>query len=150
MKRIKSFSKPGKRLLSDRRAEATYLGTVVSGLAVMLFVALAVNVFFLLMLKQNLNRLCDELIAEAAASGGVPEDIGSRVEELSLEQGLDPDSVVYSFEGSEFIGGSGRVQLGGIIRLTVSCGTTVAGSGVFAIPLSVSASASGISEVYWK
>ena len=150
MKRIKSILKPDKSLLRDRRAEASYLGTVVSGLVVMLFVALAVNVFSLLLLKQNLNRLCDELIAEAAASGGVPEDIGTRFEELSAKQGLDPDSVSYSFEGSEFIWESGRVQLGGIIRLTVSCGTSVAGSGVFAIPLSVSASASGISEVYWK
>jgi len=138
------------KLFRDRSGEAGYFSAVIGGLMLMLFIGLAVNVFSLLTLRQNLGIICREMITEAAAEGGEPDEAAARVAELAESAGIDPDSVSFSFEGSDFLPGGRHIQLGDVIRLSVTCHTSLSGTGIFEIPLSLTVSDSGISEKWWK
>ncbi len=138
------------KLFRDRSGEATYFSAVIGGLMLMLFIGLAVNVFSLLTLRQNLGIICREMITEAAAEGGEPDEAAARIAELAESAGIDPDSVSFSFDGSDFLPGGRQVQLGDVIRLNVTCHTALSGTGIFEIPLSLTVSGSGISEKWWK
>jgi len=140
-----------RRIVRDRRAEASYISTLVGGVILMLFLALAINVFSLLSLRHSLSCICDEIMTEATAAGGGSDEVLERVSEIAAGYGIDPSTLTVSFDGSDLCPGSSwKVQLGDVVRLTVVCRTALAGSGVFDIPLSLTVSVSGISEVYWK
>ena len=68
-------------------------------------------------------------------------------DELKEKIGVD---FTYSFEESELIDESGKVQLGDKIVCRVSYNISIIGFGEAIHPISVNAASSGISRVYWK
>ena len=67
--------------------------------------------------------------------------------ELKEKIGVD---FSYSFDGSETLDSTGKVQLGDRIICTVTYQLRMPGFGDFVLPISLKASSSGLSQVYWK
>lgn len=129
-----------------RRGEG-YIDTAVSAAAVMMIAAAALNIFGFLTLKQDMDYFAGQMI-DAAAVCGSTEAAEERYGELREETGLSP---LYSFGGTEYFDPeTGKVQLGDTIKVTLSCGTRVLGLGPGGIPVTLSASCSGLSRRYWK
>ncbi len=137
-------------LLADKRAEMTYIDSVVSMVVIMLLIVLMLNVFSFVTLKQDLSYISSELADAASSAGCVSSEVAARFSELCRETGLDAGSVTYSFSGTSYIGETDRVQYGELIRVRVSCSTKVMGSGIFTLPATVCAEKSCLCEKYWK
>ena len=56
----------------------------------------------------------------------------------------------YSCDGSQLYDATGKVQLGDRIICTVTYQLRMPGFGDFVLPISLKASSSGLSQVYWK
>ena len=67
--------------------------------------------------------------------------------ELKKQTGID---FGYSFDGSQLYDANGKVQLGDRIICTVTYQLRMPGFGDFILPISLKASSSGLSQVYWK
>ncbi len=133
----------------DEKGSAEYLTTVITSFVVMLFILLALNVFSLFLIRHDLGEFASAAVTEAAAAGRT-DTVCDRMTELSASLGLDSRSTEYSFDGSDYIPGTEKVQLGDTIRLTVTCRTESVGSGIFSIPVSITVRTSAASERWWK
>lgn len=136
-----------KKILKSKRGEG-YIDTVVGVLAAMMVIVLALNVFSFLTLKQDLDYFAKEMIDVSTTYGRTSGEANSRYTELCAETGLNPS---YSFSGTVYFNTqTGKVQLGDTIRVTVSYSTYVRGLGIFKIPITLTATHSGLSQKYWK
>ena len=133
----------------DEKGSAEYLTTVITSFVVMLFILLALNVFSLFMLRHDLGEFASAAVTEAAAAGRT-DTVRDRMTELSASLGLDSRDPEYSFDGSDYIPGTEKVQLGDTVRLTVTCRTELAGAGIFSVPVSITVNTSAASERWWK
>lgn len=104
-----------------------------------------VNIVSLVALNQNMKTAADQ-IAEYASMNGTT-DIDEYVNEQREKIGVQ---FTCTFDGSESFDGSGRVQLGDKIRCTLTYRLSFMGFGDAIHLATISASGSGISEVYWK
>ena len=98
----------------------------------------------LVALNQNMKTMADQIIDYAAQNGTT--DIDDYIGSLKEKNGID---FSYSFSGTDYHSGE-KVQLGDVIECRLTCRTSVLGFGEFVFPVTVQASASGISQVYWK
>ncbi|HPE96197.1 MAG TPA: DUF4320 family protein [Bacillota bacterium] len=135
------------KYLKNKRGEG-YIDTVVGVLAAMMVIVLALNVFSFLTVKQDLDYFAKEMIDVSTTYGRTSGEANSRYTELCAETGLNPS---YSFSGTVYFNTqTGKVQLGDTIKVTVSYSTYVRGLGVFKIPITLTATHSGLSQKYWK
>ena len=134
-----------KKYLTDRRGEG-YIDVCVGIIALMMVLVVTLNIFSFLLLRQDLDEICGQLIESAAYSGAFGEDFNQRRDELE-EQFFDFN--VSTSAESYFNSTYKRVQLGDTMSVTVSMQTRVRGIGAFYIPVTVSVTRSGISEKYW-
>ena len=104
-----------------------------------------VNVVSLVALNQNLKTAADQLTEYACANGSTA--IDSYAAEVSEKIGVE---FTYSFSGTDLMNASGKVQLGDKIECTVTHHLKFLGFGEAVHALTVKASASGISRIYWK
>ena len=125
-----------------------YIDTVVCVLAAMMVIVLALNVFSFLTLKQDLDFFAKEMIDVSTTYGRTSGEANTRYTELCSEMGLNPS---FSFSGTDYFNAqAGKVQLGDTIKVTVIYSTYVRGLGVFRIPITLTATHSGLSQKYWK
>ena len=131
-----------RNVLREKRGEG-YIDIAVGILCLMLVIALAVSLFPVFMVKQQLNRFADEIVRQAEIVGST--SVNRRIEELREETGLDPE--IYwdcdYFEGS-------KVQLNGDIAVTLTCRINLGFFQFGSFPVEIRARASGKSEVYYK
>lgn len=137
MKKLKQFFK-------SRFGEG-YVDVAVTILIVAFVLVFAVNVVSLVALNQNIKTAADQLTDYAAMKGTVSVDEYAR--ELKEKIGVD---FSYSFDGSETLDSTGKVQLGDRIVCTLTYHLRILGFGEASHPISVKASSSGLSQVYWK
>lgn len=129
------------KILKSNRGEG-YIDVAVLVLCVMLVIALAVKVFPVYILKQQIDTFATELVREAEIAGRVGSETTNRESLLKDKMGISPN-VRWSK--------SGRIQLNEEITVTISYETNIglfAGFGSF--PVTLRADAAGKSEVYWK
>lgn len=137
MKKLKQFFK-------SRFGEG-YVDVAVTILIVAFVLVFAVNVVSLVALNQNMKTAADQIAEYASMNGttNIDEYVNEQREKIGVQ-------FTCTFDGSESFDGSGRVQLGDKIRCTLTYRLSFMGFGDAIHLATISASGSGISEVYWK
>lgn len=130
--------------LKRKNAEG-YVDVAVTIMIVAFVLVFMVNIVSLVALNQNLKTAADQLTEYASANGTTA--IDAYAAEVSKKIGVE---FTYTFDGSTLIDSSGKVQLGDRIECTVTHNLNFLGFGEKIHALTVKASASGISRVYWK
>lgn len=129
------------KILRSNKGEG-YIDVAILILCVMLVIALAVKVFPVYILKQQIDTFATELVREAEIAGRVGSETTNREILLKDKMGINPN-ISWSK--------SGRIQLNEEISVTITYETNIglfAGFGSF--PITLRADAAGKSEVYWK
>lgn len=129
------------KILRSNKGEG-YIDVAILILCVMLVIALAVKVFPVYILKQQIDTFATELVREAEIAGRIGSETTNREILLKDKMGISPN-ISWSK--------SGRIQLNEEISVTITYETNIglfAGLGSF--PITLRADAAGKSEVYWK
>ena len=129
------------KILKSNKGEG-YIDVAVLILCIMLIIALAVKVFPVYILKQQIDTFATELVREAEIAGRIGSETSNRESLLKDKMGISPN-ISWSK--------SGRIQLNEEITVTITYETNIGlfpGFGSF--PITLRADAAGKSEVYWK
>lgn len=129
------------KILRSNKGEG-YIDVAILVLCVMLVITLAVKVFPVYILKQQIDTFATELVREAEIAGRVGRETTNRETLLKDKMGINPN-----IRWSK----SGKIQLNEEISVTITYETNIglfAGFGSF--PITLRADAAGKSEVYWK
>lgn len=129
------------KILKSKRGEIAVESAVIIVLAVFV-AAFAFHVFAVFTAKQQLDTYAGELCRTAATAGRVGDETDKRESELKDSTGLSP-AVSWSK--------TGEIQLDEKVSVTCSVTKEIGLFGGFAsFPVTLTANASGRSEVYWK
>ncbi|WP_353095439.1 DUF4320 family protein [Tissierella praeacuta] len=129
------------KVLRTNKGEG-YIDVAVLVLCVMLIIALAVKVFPVYIIKQQIDTFATELVREAEIAGRVGAETTNREILLRDKMGITP-MVKWSK--------SGQIQLNEEITVTITYETNIGLFGGFgSFPITLRADAAGKSEVYWK
>lgn len=134
------------KVLKNKKGEG-YIDVAVAVLVIAFVLILVISVWSMATVKQDMTYMCNELLEVATVTGKVSSEVRIRYEELCVELGFRPN--VY-FSANYFDFGTGKVQLGDTITVSLSSRMTLPGFGGFEFPFDVEVSKSGLSRVYWK
>ncbi len=134
------------KILRTKRAEG-YIDVAVAVLVLSFLLVLLVSVFGLVSKKQDLRYMASELADTATVSGRVGQEVQDRYAELCRETGLNPTMTITA---DYCDAANGKVQLGDVISVSLELETSLLGFGGGLFPIGMTASASGLSGVYWK
>lgn len=127
--------------LKKRRGEG-YIDVCVLVVCAMLVIAFALRVLPVFIAKQQLDTYATELVREAEISGRVGSETTLREQVLNERMGITPE-----VEWSR----TGRIQLNQEVTVTVRLNINIGLFGDFgSFPVTLTARATGKSEVYWK
>jgi hypothetical protein len=129
-----------KDILKDQRGEG-YVDVVVILLVVLLVIALGMKVLPVFVAKNELNTFANELARVAEIEGRIGSATNIKENELEAIMGFSPD-VSWST--------SGRVKLNDEFTVTVTREVDIGFFEFGSFPITLTAKASGRSEVYWK
>lgn len=130
-----------KKLLKRRSGEG-YIDVCVLVVCAMLVLALVVRVLPVYVAKQQLDTYAVELVREAEIAGRVGSETNLRAAALTDSTGLDPN-----IRWSQ----TGRIQLNDEITVTLTLDMDIGlFGGLGSFPITLTAEATGKSEVYWK
>lgn len=129
--------------LFNKKGE-TYIDVAITVMIVAFVLVFAVNMVSLVALNQNMKTMADQIVDYATVQGTT--DIGDYISTLKEKSGID---FTYSFSGTDYHSGQ-KVQLGDVIEVRLTYSVSIRGFGDAVFPITVKASASGISQVYWK
>ena len=122
----------------------TYIDVAITVMIVAFVLVFSVNMVSLVALNQNMKTTADQIVDYATVQGTT--DIGSYINDLRDKTGID---FTYSFSGTDYHNGL-KVQLGDVIEVRLTYRVSILGFGEAIFPVTIKASASGISQVYWK
>lgn len=122
----------------------TYIDVAITVMIVAFVLVFAVNMVSLVALNQNMKTMADQIADYATVQGTT--DVGSFINDLRDKTGID---FTYSFSGTDYHTGQ-KVQLGDVIEVRLTYRVSILGFGESIFPVTINASASGISQVYWK
>ena len=152
MSQLKKFSTRIKQVLSCKKGEM-YFDTAISMVALVMVVAVSLNVFQFFTWKTDMDYISKELIYVATMHGttkstpGTP--VGDRLAEIEEETGLDVE-VTWSVPDGYFNSSNQTVQYGDRIHVTVAYDAQLTGVGGKALSGILTTTRSGLSERYWK
>lgn len=129
--------------LVNKKGE-TYIDVAVTVMIVAFVLVFSVNMVSLVALNQNMKTMSDQIIDYATINGTT--DIEDYVNTLREKNGIN---FTCSFSGTDYLSGT-KVQLGDIIECHLSYEVSILGFGEAQFPITITASSSGISQVYWK
>lgn len=129
--------------LVNKKGE-TYIDVAVTVMIVAFVLVFSVNMVSLVALNQNMKTMSDQIIDYATINGTT--DIEDYVNTLREKNGIN---FTCSFSGTDYLSGT-KVQLGDIIECHLSYEVSILGFGEAHFPITITASSSGISQVYWK
>ncbi len=121
-----------------------YIDVAVTVMVVAFVLVFSVSMVSLVALNQNMKTMADQIIDYATLNGTT--DIDSYITELKENSGIN---FSYSFSGTDYLLGE-KVQLGDVIKCRLTYSVSILGFGEEVFPITVNASSSGISQVYWK
>ncbi len=122
----------------------TYIDVAITVMIVAFVLVFSVNMVSLVALNQNVKTMADQIVDYATVNGTT--DIGDYINDLKSKTGID---FSYSFSGTTYFSGQ-KVQLGDIIECRLTYRVSILGFGETVFPITINASSSGISQVYWK
>lgn len=128
------------KLLKSKSGEG-YIEVPIIILAVMLVIALAFATLPVFMVKSQLNSFADELCRTAEIYGEIGVETTSYAEELKTRLNISP-TISWSK--------SGNIQLGDEFTVTVTITKDIGFSTFASFPVTLTAKATGRSEVYQK
>lgn len=128
------------KVLKDKRGEG-YIDAVVIVLVALLVIALAMKVLPVFIAKNELNTFANELARVAEIEGRIGSVTTAKANELKATMDLDP-TINWST--------SGRVQLNEEFSVTVSLEVDIGFFEFGSFPITLTAKATGRSEVYYK
>jgi hypothetical protein len=129
------------KVLKSRSGKG-YIDAVVVVLAVMMVLALVVRVAPVFVAKQQLDTFAAEICRTAEIAGRVGNETTVRANRLKNETGLDP-AISWSK--------TGNIQLNEEFSVTLSTTVNIGLFGDFSsFPITLTAKATGVSEVYHK
>lgn len=128
------------RCLNSKRGEG-YIDVIIMTIAAMLVLCTMLAVAPVFLTKLTLDNYANELVREAGIAGRVGQETTHRLNHLNDIKGLEP-TVIWDR--------TGRIQIGQDMTVTVT--TTVdMGFYVFgSMPITLTSTATGTSEVLWK
>lgn len=130
-----------RKRLKKRPGEG-YIDVCVLVVCAMLVIAFALQVLPVFIAKQQLDTYATELVREAEISGRVGAETTLREQVLNERMGITP-----TVEWSQ----TGNIQLNHEVTVTVQLDADIGLFGDFgSFPVSLTARATGKSEVYWK
>lgn len=130
-----------KKILKRHSGEG-YIDVCILVVCAMLVLALAVRVLPVFVAKQQLDTYAVELVRDAEIAGRVGPETNRRAAALTDSTGLTPD-----IRWSQ----TGRIQLNDEITVTLILDTDIGLFGGFgSFPITLTAEATGKSEVCWK
>lgn len=130
-----------KKRFKNRPGEG-YIDTCVLVVASMLVLAFVLQVFPVFIAKQQLDTYAVELVREAEIAGRVGSETTLREKVLNERMGIEPE-VVWSQRGN--------IQLNQEVTVTVRLKKDIGLFGeIGSFPITLTAQATGKSEVYWK
>ena len=125
-----------------KRPGEGYIDVCVLVVCAMLVIAFALRVLPVFIAKQQLDTYATELVREAEISGRVGSETTLREQVLNERMGITPE-----VEWSQ----TGNIQLNHEVTVIVRLDTDIGLFGDFgSFPVSLTAQATGKSEVYWK
>lgn len=128
------------KYLKNKKGEG-YIDVVITVISGMMVLALAVNLFPVLIAKVNLNAFAQELCREAEISGNIGVQTHNRQIILTERLGINPE-VEWST--------TGNIQLNDEFTVTVSKEFNIGFGGLGIFPVNIVSKATGKSEVYHK
>ncbi|MDA3845704.1 MAG: DUF4320 family protein [Vallitaleaceae bacterium] len=128
------------KILKDKRGEG-YIDAVVILLVALLVIALGMKVFPVFVAKNELNTFANELARVAEIEGSIGSVTNNKANELEALMKINP-TITWST--------SGRVQLNDEFTVTVMRVVDIGFFEFGSYPITLTAKASGRSEVYWK
>ena len=138
--------------IKNDRAEATYISTVVYILVVVVTLAVIMDVLAVVMTKQKLDAAADQVTRQIQLAGKVDEDTQTLVNYLAADLGK-ADNVSYRVDTSYITkeGCSTAIQLGTSFYVTISADLQLGGFWqITGLPMTLTSTAAGVSERYWK
>ena len=129
--------------LFNKKGE-TYIDVAITVMIVAFVLVFSVNMVSLVALNQNMKTMADQIADYATVQGTT--NVGDYVNNLRDKSGVDFSC---SFSGTDYHNGQ-KVQLGDVIQVKLTYRTGILGFGEAIFPVTINASASGISQVYWK
>jgi len=130
--------------LKSKKGEG-YVDVAITVMIIAFVLIFMVNIVYLIALNQNMKIAADQIAEYASMNGTI--NIDGFVNEQREKLGVN---FLCSFEGSRTIDNSGKVQLGDRIECTLTYNLNFLGFGEVVHNTTITASASGLSEVYWK
>ena len=122
------------KILSQKKAEGTYISTVVFVLIAVIFIGLVINLFSIIAAKSQMDAAADQLTRQIQLAG---------------EVSADTDRLFSDITGH--IGAGKKIQLATPFSVTVTGTAYLGGFGDFNIfPINLVSYGAGVSEEYWK
>ena len=128
------------KILKSQKGEG-YIDTVVVVLVSMMLIALAVKVYPVFIVKNDLNTFANELARVAEIEGRIGSETRAKENELKARLGIEP-SIIWSRTGNIQLNETFSV----VLTLSVDIGFFEFGS----FPITLTSHATGRSEVYHK
>jgi hypothetical protein len=141
-----------KKLFKSRHFRAKsgemFIDVAILVLVSMMVIVLAINTFSFFVVKQDLDHYAKEMIKVSTTAGRTAgPEITNRRNELNTETGLNP---TVAFDAVHFNNAARTVQFGDTITVTLTHHTRFQGFGIFSVPVTLTASHSGLSQRYFK
>lgn len=137
-----------KKILQKKLSGEMYIDLMVTVLVFVMVLVITIVVLPVFLYKANLNTYADKVLRVAELSGSTSSaEVIGKISAMKDSTGITPENI--SWDGTAYTG-SGRVQLGEEITITVKSTYDVSFGifGSFTVPLT--GKAKGSSEIYWK
>ncbi len=136
------------KILSQKKAEGTYISTVVFVLIAVIFIGLVINLFSIIAAKSQMDAAADQLTRQIQLAGEVSADTDRLFSDITGHIGA-AENIQYSVS-THYLTGK-KIQLATPFSVTVTGTAYLGGFGDFNIfPINLVSYGTGVSEEYWK
>ena len=137
-----------KKHLNNTRGEGDYITTTILVVVVVMMIALVINVFSLVVAKQKMDACANQMVRQIQLAGEVNADTQTMFDTITADiYGITTPSYTVN---TTYLTDS-KIQLGTGFTVTITARITLGDFGdVLAIPLTVTSTSAGVSEVYHK
>lgn len=135
-------------VLKTKRAEGTYISTVVFVLIAVIFIGLVINLFSIINAKTQMDAAADQLTRQIQLAGEVNSDTDHLFSDI-IGRISAAENIQYSVS-THYLTGK-KIQLATPFSVTVTGTAYLGGFGDFNIfPINLVSYGAGVSEEYWK
>jgi predicted Holliday junction resolvase-like endonuclease len=128
------------KIFNSKHGEG-YIDVVIAVLVILLLIVFAMKVLPVFLAKNQLDTFAVELVREAEIAGQIGSETTAKAATLKTQTGLNP-TISWSR--------TGKIQLNKEVTVTLSTQHDIGFFTFGSIPVTLTAKATGKSEVYWK